>query len=197
MLQFEIYGENIEITEAIDQYIKEKVGKIEKYFDEIDNVAHVRVKVYDNESKIEVTVPMKQVTLRAEEIQSDLYKAIDLIADKLERQVRKYKTRMNRKPIQNKREKPPVKLILGKAGSGATAKNEFNRLDELLNSDDEVKISRFKTIDDLYDKPMSIEEAVLQMDMLDHDFFVFKNAENDQINIVYKRKKNSYGLIEI
>lgn len=192
MLQFEIYGENIEITEAIDQYIKEKVGKVEKYFDEIDNIAHVRVKVYDNESKIEVTIPMKQVTLRAEEIQSDLYKAIDLIADKLERQVRKYKTRMNRKPIQNKREKQtPAELLLGKAGSGSTAIYESTQLD------DEVKISRFKTIDDLYDKPMSVEEAVLQMDMLDHDFFVFKNAENDQINIVYKRKKNSYGLIEI
>ena len=192
MLQFEIYGENIEITEAIDQYIKEKVGKVEKYFDEIDNIAHVRVKVYDNESKIEVTIPMKQVTLRAEEIQSDLYKAIDLIADKLERQVRKYKTRMNRKPIQNKREKQtPAELLLGKADSGSTAIYESTQLD------DEVKISRFKTIDDLYDKPMSVEEAVLQMDMLDHDFFVFKNAENDQINIVYKRKKNSYGLIEI
>ena len=193
MLQFEIYGENIEITEAIDQYIKEKVGKVEKYFDEIDNIAHVRVKVYDNESKIEVTIPMKQVTLRAEEIQSDLYKAIDLIADKLERQVRKYKTRMNRKPIQNKREKQtPVELLLGKAGSGSTAIYESTQLD-----DENINISRHKTIDDLYDKPMSVEEAVLQMDMLDHDFFVFKNAENDQINIVYKRKKNSYGLIEI
>lgn len=193
MLQFEIYGENIEITEAIDQYIKEKVGKVEKYFDEIDNIAHVRVKVYDNESKIEVTIPMKQVTLRAEEIQSDLYKAIDLIADKLERQVRKYKTRMNRKPIQNKREKQtPAELLLGKAGSGSTAIYESTQLD-----DENINISRHKTIDDLYDKPMSVEEAVLQMDMLDHDFFVFKNAENDQINIVYKRKKNSYGLIEI
>jgi len=193
MLQFEIYGENIEITEAIDQYIKEKVGKVEKYFDEIDNIAHVRVKVYDNESKIEVTIPMKQVTLRAEEIQSDLYKAIDLIADKLERQVRKYKTRMNRKPIQNKREKQtPAELLLCKAGSGSTAIYESTQLD-----DENINISRHKTIDDLYDKPMSVEEAVLQMDMLDHDFFVFKNAENDQINIVYKRKKNSYGLIEI
>lgn len=193
MLQFEIYGENIEITEAIDQYIKEKVGKVEKYFDEIDNIAHVRVKVYDNESKIEVTIPMKQVTLRAEEIQSDLYKAIDLIADKLERQVRKYKTRMNRKPIQNKREKQTsAELLLGKAGSGSTAIYESTQLD-----DENINISRHKTIDDLYDKPMSVEEAVLQMDMLDHDFFVFKNAENDQINIVYKRKKNSYGLIEI
>lgn len=193
MLQFEIYGENIEITKAIDQYIKEKVGKVEKYFDEIDNIAHIRVKVYDNESKIEVTIPMKQVTLRAEEIQSDLYKAIDLIADKLERQVRKYKTRMNRKPIQNKREKQtPAELLLGKAGSGSTAIYESTQLD-----DENINISRHKTIDDLYDKPMSVEEAVLQMDMLDHDFFVFKNAENDQINIVYKRKKNSYGLIEI
>lgn len=193
MLQFEIYGENIEITKAIDQYIKEKVGKVEKYFDEIDNIAHVRVKVYDNESKIEVTIPMKQVTLRAEEIQSDLYKAIDLIADKLERQVRKYKTRMNRKPVQNKRKKEmPAELLLGKAGSGSTAIYESTQLD-----DENINISRHKTIDDLYDKPMSVEEAVLQMDMLDHDFFVFKNAENDQINIVYKRKKNSYGLIEI
>lgn len=195
MLQFEIYGENIEITEAIDQYIKEKVGKVEKYFDEIDNIAHVRVKVYDNESKIEVTIPMKQVTLRAEEIQSDLYKAIDLIADKLERQVRKYKTRMNRKPIQNKREKPtPTSLLLGKAGTGATFSTKYK--EDQLDKED-IKITRHKTIDDLYDKPMSVEEAVLQMDMLDHDFFVFKNAENDQINIVYKRKKNSYGLIEI
>nr|MDK7273815.1 ribosome-associated translation inhibitor RaiA [Staphylococcus epidermidis] len=99
MIRFEIHGDNLTITDAIRNYIEEKVGKLERYFNNVPNaVAHVRVKTYSNSTtKIEVTIPLKDVTLRAEERHDDLYAGIDLITNKLERQVRKYKTRVNRK----------------------------------------------------------------------------------------------------
>ena len=99
MIRFEIHGDNLTITDAIRNYIEEKVGKLERYFNNVPNaVANVRVKTYSNSTtKIEVTIPLKDVTLRAEERHDDLYAGIDLITNKLERQVRKYKTRVNRK----------------------------------------------------------------------------------------------------
>lgn len=99
MIRFEIHGDNLTITDAIRNYIEEKIGKLERYFNDVPNaVAHVKVKTYSNSAtKIEVTIPLKNVTLRAEERNDDLYAGIDLINNKLERQVRKYKTRINRK----------------------------------------------------------------------------------------------------
>lgn len=99
MIRYEIHGENIEVTDAIRNYIEEKLSKLERYFANVPEAnAHVKVKTYqDSRSKIEVTIPLKNVTLRAEERHDDLYAAIDLIVEKLERRVRKHKTKVNRK----------------------------------------------------------------------------------------------------
>lgn len=187
MLRFEIHGENLTITDAIRNYIEEKIGKLERYFNNVPNaIAHVKVKTYQNSStKIEVTIPLKNVTLRAEERHDDLYAGIDLINSKLERQVRKYKTRVNRKN-RNRHDQ--------EAFASLPEENEVPSLqDEEDNDDSDIEIIRSKNFSL---KPMDSEEAVLQMDLLGHDFFIFTDRETDSTSIVYKRKDGKYGLIE-
>ncbi|WP_412519589.1 ribosome hibernation-promoting factor, HPF/YfiA family [Staphylococcus simulans] len=183
MIRFEIHGDNLTITDAIRNYIEDKVGKLERYFTNVPNVdAHVKVKTYANSStKIEVTIPLKDVTLRAEERNDDLYAGIDLITNKLERQVRKYKTRVNRKK-RKENEKEPFPAI--PAEPQETADQDNN---------DEIEIIRSKQFSL---KPMDSEEAVLQMDLLGHDFFIFTDRDTDGTSIVYRRKDGKYGLIE-
>lgn len=182
MLDFNIRGENIEVTPAIREHIEKKVEKIERYFNEdINATAHVNLKVYnDKQTKVEVTIPMKNLTLRAEERHNDMYAAIDLIVDKLERQIRKHKTKVNRKF----REREGVGLYF--AATEATASPEAS-------SEEEYEVVRTKQFDL---KPMDEEEAILQMNLLGHDFFIYTDAETDGTNIVYKRKDGKYGLIE-
>lgn len=181
MLNFNIRGENIEVTPAIREYVETKIDKIDRYFnEELNSTANVNLKVYnDKQTKVEVTIPMKNLTLRAEERHADMYAAIDLIVDKLERQIRKHKTKVNRKF----REREGVGTYF--AASEATAEPESN--------EEEYSIVRTKTFDL---KPMDQEEAILQMDMLGHNFFIFTDAESNGTNIVYKRKDGKYGLIE-
>lgn len=183
MIRFEIHGDNLTITDAIRNYIEDKVGKLERYFTNVPNVdAHVKVKTYANSStKIEVTIPLKDVTLRAEERNDDLYAGIDLITNKLERQVRKYKTRVNRKK-RKENEKEPFPAI-----------PELTQEDADQDSNDEIEIIRSKQFSL---KPMDSEEAVLQMDLLGHDFFIFTDRDTDGTSIVYRRKDGKYGLIE-
>lgn len=182
MLDFNIRGENIEVTPAIREHIEKKIEKIERYFNEdINATAHVNLKVYnDKQTKVEVTIPMKNLTLRAEERHNDMYAAIDLIVDKLERQIRKHKTKVNRKF----REREGVGLYF--AATEATASPEAS-------SEEEYEVVRTKQFDL---KPMDEEEAILQMNLLGHDFFIYTDAETDGTNIVYKRKDGKYGLIE-
>lgn len=182
MFDYNIRGENIEVTPAIREYVEKKVSKLERYFTEgITATAHVNLKVYnDKQTKVEITIPMKDLTLRAEERHDDMYAAIDLIVDKLERQIRKYKTRVNRKA----REKGGVEALF--------ASLEPSK-DEEESSDSDIQIVRTKRFDL---KPMDSEEAVLQMNMLGHNFFVYTDAETDSTNIVYKRKDGKYALIE-
>ncbi len=182
MLKYNIRGENIEVTPAIREHIESKVGKLERYFTEgADASAYVNLKVYKNGStKVEVTIPMKGVTLRAEERHDDMYAAIDLIVDKLERQIRKYKTRVNRKS----REHGGVGELF------ATLEKERN---EDQAPEEEFQIVRTKRFDL---KPMSAEEAILQMNLLDHNFYVFTDGESDETKIVYKRRDGKYGIIE-
>lgn len=184
MLQFNIKGDNIEVTPAIRDHIEKKVEKIERYFPEGTNAnAMVNLKAINNsQSKVEVTIPMKNLTLRAEEQHDELYAAVDLIVGKLERQIRKYKTKVNRKF----RDREPM----GQAFASFT--NDVNGAVEDDNEED-FTIVRTKRFDL---KPMDEEEAVLQMNMLGHNFFVFTDAETNDTNIVYKRKDGSYGLIE-
>ncbi|MFC4712692.1 ribosome hibernation-promoting factor, HPF/YfiA family [Planococcus dechangensis] len=185
MLQFNIRGENIEVTPAIREHIEKKVEKIERYFtDGANATAMVNLKTYNhNQTKVEVTIPMKNLTLRAEERHDDLYAAIDLIVAKLERQIRKYKTKVNRKF----RDREGMGLAF------AIAENEAQTNGSTDSEEEDLKIVRTKQFDL---KPMDEEEAVLQMNMLGHSFFVFTDAESNGTNIVYKRKDGSYGLIE-
>lgn len=185
MLDFNIRGENLEVTPAIREYVEKKVLKLERYFTEGANAtAHVNLKVYnDRQTKVEITIPMKNLTLRAEERHDDMYAAIDLIVDKLERQIRKYKTRVNRKF----REREGVAAFL------QSVEKERNGNDEQVGDDSEFEVVRTKQFDL---KPMDQEEAILQMNMLGHSFFIFTDAESDGTHIVYKRKDGRYGLIE-
>ena len=179
MLKFNIRGENVEVTESIRDYVIKRISKLEKFFeDNVEANAHVNLNVYPNKTfKVEVTIPLPYLTLRAEETSSDMYGSIDLVTDKLERQIRKYKTKVNRKS----REKG------------------YKNMDFVPDVEDEpvsddLKIVRTKQISL---KPMDPEEAVLQMDMLGHDFFVFEDAETNGTSVVYRRKDGRYGLIEI
>lgn len=186
MFNYNVRGENIEVTPAIRDYVEAKVGKIEKYFDEVPEAnVHVNLKVYsDRQGKAEVTIPLPNLVLRAEETSPDLYGSIDLVSDKLERQMRKYLTKINRK---FRRTSQPD--------------NGFEPVDPNLLEDEDsdegessnLRIVRTKRFDL---KPMNAEEAVLQMEMLGHDFFVFLDDETESTNIVYKRDDGDFGLIE-
>ena len=179
MLQFNIRGENVDLTDAIRDYVTKRISKLEKYFeDNVEATAHVNLKVYtDKTFKVEVTIPLPYLTLRAEETSNDMYASIDLVTDKLERQIRKYKTKVNRKA----REKGFKGL-------------EFVNTQDDEPATDPLKIVRTKQISF---KPMDSEEAVLQMDMLGDDFFVFEDSETNGTSIVYRRKDGRYGLIEV
>ena len=183
MINFNIRGENIEVTPAIREYVESKIDKIERYFsDGVNANANVNLKVYnDKQTKVEVTIPLKSVTLRAEERNADMYAAIDLIVDKLERQIRKHKTKVNRKFRDNE-------------GVGVYFAHEVsNGKAATHNEEEEFVVVRTKQFDL---KPMDQEEAILQMNLLGHDFFVFTDAELNTTNIVYKRRDGKYGLIE-
>lgn len=183
-MKFEIVAKNVEITQAIEDHIINKVSKIEKYFDqnEINNaIVHVNFEVHNNEREIEITIPLKHVILRAEENHQDLYAAIDLIVEKLERQIKKYKTRINRQDRNEQINSNHVNETLDKQ-------------DDQSNEYDEIQIVKSKHFNL---KPMDEIEAVLQMDLLNHDFFIFTNAEDGSTNIVYKRKDGKYGLIDV
>ncbi|MGX7347987.1 ribosome hibernation-promoting factor, HPF/YfiA family [Aerococcus vaginalis] len=180
MFKYNIRGENIEITPAIRQYAEDKISKIEQYFhNDEETTVYVNAKVYRNgDAKAEVTILLPRLTLRAEETSQDLYGSIDLVVDKLKRQVGKYKTKVNRKS----REKGFPELI----GAVDVPVEE--------ETEEDFTIARRKVVGA---KPMSPEEAILQMEMLGHSFFVFRDAETDKIEIVYERKAGQYGLIDI
>ncbi|MGP4105569.1 ribosome hibernation-promoting factor, HPF/YfiA family [Virgibacillus sp. L01] len=180
-MKYNIRGENIEVTGAIWEYVEKKISKLERYFDTPPTSdVHVNLSVYNDEQQIEVTIPMTNLLLRAEEQHIDMYAAIDLVVDKLERQIRKYKTKVNRKFRQ---EGSPKHIF---------AELEKEAIEEQQDSDeiDIVRTKRFNL------KPMDSEEAVLQMDMLGHAFYVFTNALSGDTNVVYRRKDGRYGLIE-
>ena len=183
MLNFNIRGENLDVTPAIRDYVESKIEKIERFFtNDINATANVNLKVYsDKQTKVEVTVPMKNLTLRAEERNADMYAAIDLIVDKLERQIRKHKTKVNRKF--RERDGGVGVYFATQAEEGATAEA----------AEEEYAIVRTKQFDL---KPMDTEEAILQMNLLGHDFYIYTEAESNGTNIVYKRKDGKYGLIE-
>lgn len=174
-MKITLRGKNIEITEAIEEKVSEKLSKLDKYFIVSENVeAKVLVRTYPYGQKIEVTIPTEYVLLRAEAVDQDLYNAIDLVIDKLEGQIRKYKTRLNRKSKDNK-------LAFNLASI------------EPLEDEEEDVLVKTKTITP---KPMDMEEAIMQMELIGHSFFVYRDTETDAISIVYRRNDGDYGLIE-
>lgn len=177
MFRYNVRGENIEVTQAIRDYVEKKVGKLERYFNDVpEATAHINLKVYtEKTAKVEVTIPLPYIVLRAEETSPDLYGSVDLVVDKLERQIRKFKTKINRKSRDTGI--PDVNFT-------AVSKEE---------DDSDLEIVRTKR---LSLKPMDSEEAVLQMNMLGHNFFIFEDAETNGTSIVYRRKDGKYGLIE-
>ncbi|MFV0559321.1 MAG: ribosome hibernation-promoting factor, HPF/YfiA family [Enterococcus sp.] len=182
MFRYNVRGENIEVTEAIRDYVEKKVGKLERYFTNVpEATAHVNLKVYtEKTAKVEVTIPLPYLVLRAEETSPDLYASVDLVVDKLERQIRKYKTKINRKSRETAKDVTSTDAL-------------FNTDVEETDTDSELDIVRTKR---LSLKPMDSEEAVLQMNMLGHNFFIFEDAETNGTSIVYRRKDGKYGLIE-
>ncbi|MGC5324860.1 ribosome hibernation-promoting factor, HPF/YfiA family [Brevibacillus sp. SYSU BS000544] len=180
-MNFNIRGENIPVTEALRDYVEKKVGRLDRYFDtEQKTDVNVTMRVIRGESTIEVTIPMTGVILRAEETHTDMYAAIDLISEKLERQIRKHKTKVNRKL----RHDADNKVFFREAAPVATLDYE---------EDIDIDIVRTKRFNL---KPMDAEEAVLQMDLLGHNFFVFQNSSTNEVNVVYRRNDGRFGLIE-
>lgn len=174
-MKYNIRGDKILVTDAIKDYITEKIDKLNKYFDEPDEItANILIKVKGYNQTIEVTIPTTSFTIRNEESAEDLYAAIDSVVDKIERQIRKNKTKINK--------------------ISKNALKKLNLMYQEEEKEEDTKIVRRKTLNT---KPMSEEEAILQMEMLGHDFFIFKDSNTSNISILYKRKDNNYGVIEI
>lgn len=192
MFKYNVRGENIEVTPAIRQYIEKKIGKLARYFKKTpEATAHVNLKVYnDGDAKVEVTLPLPYLMLRAEEKSQDLYGSVDLVVDKLERQIRKYKTKINRQ-IREQSEKD--KMRQEQAAAEISIENEPFIEDEVedLPQFDIVRTKKISV------KPMDAEEAILQMNMLGHSFFIFDDVKTNGMSIVYKRKDGRYGLISV
>lgn len=169
-----VYAKNIELTDALRSTVEKKISKLSKYFDS-DVEAKATLSVVRNNQIVEVMIPFNGIYLRGEESTDDMYKSIDLVEDKLEGQIRKQKTKLLKKNKYNSFKFSTV--------------GEVN-LEEEKNDAKIVKSKKFDM------KPMLKDEAVLQMELISHDFFVFKNAETNELNVVYKRKDGNYGLIE-
>ncbi len=172
-MKITIRGEKGTITEAMTQYAEEKLGKLDKYLENSENVsATIVVKVRDHNDKVEITIPLKSYILRAEETQEDFYAAIDVATDVLERQIRKNKTRLK--------------------NHSKKATKEFIFDDAVVEEEPEVIVKR-KIVEV---KPMDEEEAILQMELLGHQFYLYKDAESNKPMVVYKRKDGNYGVLE-
>ena len=170
-----VRGKNIDITPALRDYVEKRIGKITKYFDQLGEITAV-LTVEKGRHIVEVTVPVSGMLLRGEEATADMYTSIALVIEKIERQIDKYKTKLARKF----RSAGGFKGELITSAAPVDASDEFKL----------VKTKRFAV------KPMAVEEAVLQMNLIHHDFYVFTNADTEEVNVIYRRKDGNYGLIE-
>ncbi len=178
-MKLNIRGEKVTITQSMKSYVTEKMEKLDKYFENPQEInANVLVRIKGLDQIIEVTAPTKKFTLRAEESNEDFYAAVDLVVSKLERQIRKNKDRLNKK-YKN------VETL------------EFNFDYETDESETENNISEIVKRKNISMKPMDEEEAMLQIELLNHDFFVFKNIDEECVSVLYKRKDNNYGIINM
>ena len=172
-MRYTITGRNIDVTPGLRAAVEEKIGKLDRYFNP-DTEVIVTLSVQKGKQKIEVTIPVKGTMIRAEESSSDMYVSIDLVEEIIERQMKKYKNK-----------------LIDKKQSAMAFSDLF--INEEFDTDDEINIVKTKRF---AVKPMDPEEACVQMELLGHSFYVFLNAETEQVNVVYKRKNNTYGLIE-
>lgn len=172
-MKFIILGKNIEVTPGLRSAVEDKIGKLEKYFTPETEV-HVTLSVEKDRQKIEVTIPVKGSIIRSEQVSNDMYVSIDLVEEIIERQLKKYKNK-----------------LVDQQQASSFFKQDF--IEKEYMDEEEIQIIRTKKFDI---KPMYPEDACIQMELLGHNFFVFCNAETDQVNVVYKRKGNTYGLIE-
>lgn len=175
-MKYIISGKNLEVTEALKNAVYDKLGKLDKFFAN-ETEAQVTLSVEKSRQKAEVTIPMKGNILRAEQSSTDMYVTIELVADILERQIRKYKT----------------KITNYNKGGNHFSEDFLEQEPEQFLEDDEIRIIRSKKF---AIKPMDAEEACIQMELLGHTFYVFRNADTFEVNVVYKRKDGTYGLIE-
>ena len=167
-MKFNIHGRKLEVTNAIESYIKEKIGRLDKYFENPDDItATVLIKLRGNEQVVEATINANKFILRGEEANKDLYASIDKVSDKIERQIRKNKTRMKKH----------------------ISKDQIN--DFVLDFEEKEENNNIIV------KRKTLEEAILQMELLGHEFFAFRNVDTNDINILYKRKDGNYGILEI
>ncbi len=172
-MRYIISGKNIDVTEGLKGAIHEKIGKLEKYFTPGTEV-NVTLSVEKERQKIEVTIPVKGNIIRSEQVSNDMYVSIDLVEEVIERQLKKYKNK-----------------LISQKQAASFFKQEF--MEKEYPDDNAVNIVRTKKFDI---KPMYPEDACVQMELLGHNFYVFFNAETEQVNVVYKRKGNTYGIIE-
>ncbi len=176
-MEIKIRGDKIKITDAMKDYIEDKLSKLDKYLEKSDDVsANVIVKVKGHEQTVEITIPLKSFILRSEETQDDFYAAVDKTIDKLERQIRKNKTR-----LMSKHEK---------------ASFDFNFDSIVVDKKEEKEQNKIVKRKNIEVKPMSEEEAILQMELLGHQFFMYKDSETMEVAVVYKRKDGNYGILE-
>ena len=170
-----IHGDKLKVTDAMKEYIEEKLEKLNKYLENSENVrASVMVKVKNHEQRVEITIPLKAFILRSEESKDDFYAAVDKTIDKLERQIRKNKTRIMSKQVKTNKD---------------FSMSAFADEEDL----DDKKILKRKKVEV---KPMNEEEAILQMELLGHQFYMYKDSETNQVAVVYKRTDGNYGVIE-
>ncbi len=178
MAAFTVRGKNIEITPSLRDYVEKRVGKVTKYFDKVGEIT-VLLTVSKGRHIVEVTVPVQGgVLLRGEEATMDMYTSIDLVVEKLERQIHKHKTKLERRFREGGFRAEAV--VPGPVPTKVEETDEYPV----------VKTKRFVV------KPMDVQEAIMQMNLLNHNFFVFRDAETEEVNVVYRRTDGNYGLIE-
>lgn len=178
MATFTIRGKNVEVTPALRDYVEKRVGKVTRYFSDVGDIS-VLLSVSKERQKVEVTVPVQGVLLRGQEVTNNMYTSIDLVIEKLDRQIRKHKTKMQRR------------FRDGTLLDEAFASTPFTPA--VHDEEDEFPVVKKKKF---HVRPMDVQEAIMQMNLLNHDFFVFRDAETETVSVVYRRSDGKYGLIE-
>lgn len=173
-MKVQVRGKNIKVTSALREYVEKRLGKFDRFLDNMGE-AIVTMAVEGDAHRVEVTIPVNGMLLRGEESSEEMYSSVDLVVEKIERQIERYKGKLNRRSGRK------MANVSGRAVAGEQFEDETPQI---------IKTKRFAI------KPMALDEAIMQMNLLGHDFFVFSNAETEQTNVIYKRKDGKYGLIE-